>query len=149
MKKLEEIINGLKTSRELAILYHGEQKYGCEDYVYHLDNVVNKVIFLYYETDYNMISLITVAYFHDILEDTDMSIQHLKEWCTPYELEAIQAITKVYGESLQDYYKKVCTNKISHLVKIADTLTNLEHSLKDGNNYRINKYSKQLQILSN
>lgn len=96
----------------------------------------------------NIQDLLIVALLHDILEDTDISISTLyMNGLMDDHVHAIQAISKVKGESLEKYYIKVSNNFIAWCVKIADTLSNLEHSLQENNSKRINKYTTQIQVL--
>jgi hypothetical protein len=61
--------------------------------------------------------------------------------------DAIEAITKHEGEERQDYLDRCMLNPVAHTVKIADTLSNLTHSVRAGNVRRIRKYTRQLSYL--
>ena len=62
-------------------------------------------------------------------------------------VSALVAISKVEGESYEDYIKKVRSNPDATFVKKHDTLCNLTQSLREGNSKRIKKYAKQLLLL--
>jgi (p)ppGpp synthase/HD superfamily hydrolase len=51
--------------RDLALRYHGEQRYGDHPYGVHLDAVVEIL------REYGHEALVPAGYLHDTLEDTD------------------------------------------------------------------------------
>lgn len=65
-----------------------------------------------------------VAWLHDILEDTPVTISDLRaEFPTHGSnsvVVAVVALTKVKGESNEDYYTRVATNEIARAVKLHD-----------------------------
>ena len=61
---------------------------------------------------------------------------------------AVVSVTKVEGESYNDYIHRVKNNSLGLKVKIADTLCNLEESSKIQDQHRIKRYTKQLQLLT-
>lgn len=65
-----------------------------------------------------------VAVLHDVLEDTSCTEQELRENFTNEIVNAVVAITKVEGETYQEYLKKVKANPIARTVKIADVRDN-------------------------
>lgn len=133
---------------ELAMTYHKEQKYGDYPYMYHLTDVVNKLGEIHGHSNLELLEqLSTVAWLHDILEDTDCeyeTIGHVVGWRLA---DAVLALTKRKGEVYEDYIKKVKADPIALQVKIADTFCNLNASLIDRNDRRIRKYSHQLYLL--
>jgi len=63
-----------------------------------------------------------VAYLHDVLEDTDMSL----EFIVPYKLlNSIRWLTKDVNISYQEYLGYISLNKIATKVKIADMFHNI------------------------
>lgn len=146
----------------LAIEYHGEQKYGDSDlpYIYHLNCVDQLVISAYapkglsHSEQYSKepgdeIDLLrALSYLHDVKEDTNITDQIMLDAGICQELiDAVNAISKVDGEKYSDYMIKVMSNPLALKVKIADTATNLAHSVFSQNERRIEKYSRQLNIL--
>lgn len=75
----------------------------------------------------------TVALLHDILEDTDVTIEKLHEMNFKKEvIEAVVILTHPENMSYEDYIKRVATNQISVKVKLADLQHNMNLSrLKD------------------
>ena len=147
---------------ELAVKYHEGQEYGDSGlpYFYHLKCVDDLVIIGYTPKDLTpsqpysshpgseIDKLRAIALLHDILEDTDATTTDLSEAgiCDDVLL-AVVAITKFEGESYEGYINAVLENPLALKVKIADTATNLAHSVLDGNQKRIAKYSRQLNLL--
>lgn len=67
-----------------------------------------------------------VAYLHDVLEDTNVTAEHLDELgITEEVIAAVRAMTKKPGESYSDYIKRVCENDLARIVKRFDVLDNL------------------------
>ena len=114
---------------ELAEYHHKGEFYGSSnlEYTYHLSNVVDKVKFLH-GTEACITDLYVVAWLHDIIEDTECSENDLRVSFGDSIADSVMAITKIEGESLHEYYLRVISNEIAFKVKIADTLSNLEHS---------------------
>lgn len=67
----------------------------------------------------------TVALLHDIVEDTDVTI----EWITDFFGKdvgcAVDAITKRKGEKYDNYLDRVAANPIATVVKISDLADNM------------------------
>ena len=131
----------------VAGLHHGGQLYGGRPYTYHLKSVVDKVNFLYGESS-KLKLLQQIAWLHDIVEDTEVTPDDLSDYGFSSDVRfAVLAVSKIKGESISDYYDRVALNKLAFKVKIADTMSNLEHSLRDGHVKRVMKYTKQIQEL--
>lgn len=147
---------------KFAVDKHGTQEYGNSGlpYFYHLKNVDDLIIAAYAPKDREpgqpfspypgseFDKLRAVAFLHDVLEDTDATVDDLYfEGLDADVIESVVAITKVKGESYTEYMKRVMSNDLAHKVKMCDTATNLAHSVLDGNTKRIEKYRKQMHIL--
>ena len=93
------------------------------------------------------------ALLHDVVEDTDVSIEQLRKDGYPEEvLEAIQLLTRKKSAPYMPYVRNLMHNPIARAVKIADLrhngdLTRLnvvdEKALK-----RVNKYKEAIGILT-
>ena len=93
------------------------------------------------------------ALLHDVVEDTDVSIEQLREDGYPEEvLEAIQLLTHKKGDPYMPYVRNLMYNPIARAVKMADLrhngdLTRLdvvdEKALK-----RVDKYKEAISILT-
>lgn len=130
-------------SRNIAAKYHEGQKYGNDEYWKHLSDVV---ISLQRVTEDQ--ELLAIGRLHDLLEDTPCTVDELYEiGMTERIVKGVLDISKVEGESYNEYIAKVKSNPDSLIVKKHDTLCNLTQSLMEGNSKRIKKYAKQLLLL--
>ena len=135
-------MNDLALARIIASKFHIGQTYGKNDYMFHLDQVVKS---LQWETDER---LQVIAMLHDILEDTTCTKEVLYGLFEDNVVEAIIAISKVDGESYQNYIKRVKSNMLAKTVKMHDTLCNLTESLHRKDMKRVIKYSRQMEMLA-
>lgn len=127
----------------LANKHHEGQFYGQENYIVHLDDVAVRVNLAGGDDEQ-----LAIAWLHDILEDTDCTVETLREnGLSARVISAVIALTKVQGESYEEYITKVRNNPDALFVKKMDTLDNLTNSLIESNSYRIKKYAKQLLLL--
>jgi (p)ppGpp synthase/HD superfamily hydrolase len=113
---------------------------GVTTYITHVDAVVSRV---------NDPYEIMVAYLHDTLEDTYVTLDDLlgevvKGNIPASVVVAVDLLTKKKGEPYLDMIKRIKENKLATAVKIADNLSNLSDSPTDR---QIIKYSKSLLIL--
>lgn len=70
-----------------------------------------------------------VAVLHDVVEDCDISLDDLrKEGFSEEVLTAIQSVTKVPGESYEDFVERAAQNPIGRVVKLADLEENSDLS---------------------
>lgn len=137
---------------ELATEWHAGQTYGNsgKEYMYHLLNVAritkerNWML-----SDERLDALLATAILHDIMEDTKCDLWHFQQKGINTEIGvAVVALTKREEEKKRKYLRRVSENPLALEVKICDTLTNLEHSVKGIAFKRIDKYAKQLQYLN-
>jgi (p)ppGpp synthase/HD superfamily hydrolase len=126
---------------QAAVAYHGDQMYGGRPYAWHLVQVANSL-------DAYSAEHIAVAYLHDILEDTAYTEEDLRMTFPQDVADAVVAMTKVDGEEYGDYIQKVIDNDIAHVVKMYDTICNLQESLNTQQWRRVLKYSSQLAMLA-
>ncbi|AXJ04495.1 GTP pyrophosphokinase [Pseudomonas fluorescens] len=70
-----------------------------------------------------------VAVLHDVVEDCDISLEDLrKEGFSEAVLSAIESVTKVPGESYEDFVERAAQNPIGRVVKLADLEENSDLS---------------------
>jgi len=141
-----------ETACRMAVKWHSEQTYGDsgKPYIYHLVCVARIVMARNsHLPDEQLDKLMTLAMLHDILEDTECDLFHFQESGIPIEIGiAAVAITKQEGEKKRTYLKRCANDSLALEVKICDTLTNLEHSVKARSFKRIDKYADQLRYLN-
>jgi len=61
-----------------------------------------------------------VAVLHDVVEDTEVRLDDLREWLAEHLVDAVEAITKREGETNREYWARCRGNAIAARVKIAD-----------------------------
>ena len=95
-----------------------------------------------------------VAVMHDLLEDTDLSLEDLKKENFSIEvLEALKLLNHKKGEAYMEYIQKISGNELAKEVKIADIKHNLDEErlklLDEETIKRLkNKYNTALDFLS-
>jgi len=138
----------INDAASFAINAHLGQLYGNKPYSYHLNSVVNKL--RSFEEDYVITDeVIAAGYLHDVLEDTEATKQDLSEIFGDSIADAVDILSRKKDQLDGEYIDKIRFNNISLIVKIADTLCNLEESVKSQEKHRIVKYCRQLMDLTN
>ncbi|NLL89421.1 MAG: HD domain-containing protein [Firmicutes bacterium] len=148
LRLLDEQRSNLDKLLELAIevatqAHKGQLDKGGNPYILHpqavaaaLDSTENKI----------------VAYLHDVVEDTEITLEDLKEMGFTYRIvNSIRILTKSKDISYEDYLKSVKKDSNAWHVKMADIKHNMdisripEPTAKDF--ARIEKYKKALAFL--
>ena len=124
---------------EIAMKAHEGQtrKYSGKPYVSHPFAVSERV-----ET----LDQKVVAILHDVPEDTNKTLDDLREHFPEHIVEAIDHLTRREGESYKDFVLRAKENDIARVVKIADIQHNLS-DLPEGHGLR-KRYEKALKELS-
>lgn len=137
----------IEVALDMAELAHRGQKYdGVFDYLnFHVHGVCDKYLALF--GSYGDAGH-TVAILHDVVEDSNTTIENVIDMFGLSIGDAVYAITKLKGERRLDYLARCCANDVARKVKIADTLFNLEYSIKKQDQKRIEKYTSQLSFLT-
>ena len=73
-----------------------------------------------------------VALLHDVVEDTDISLEDLGTYFSHHIIMYVDALTKRAGEEYVTYLNRVAEHYVSTEVKIADIRHNLSQGLKKG-----------------
>lgn len=115
-----------------------------EDYIKHPEKVASFV-----KTDEEK----AVAYLHDIIEDTELTLEDLSEYGFSKEvIEAVNIITKKRGEDYQSYLNSVKNNKLARAVKLADLRHNSDLTrltkVTEKDIKRKEKYQKAIDFLN-
>lgn len=144
---------------EYAACKHFYQMYGNQPYLSHLIEVDNLVTSKYAKTSSNseryskfpgdeIDMLRAIAFLHDILEDTNATVQELYDLGMPSQVvEAVVLVTKSDDVPYDVYIEKIKGNELARKVKVCDTVANLTNSVREQNHKRIAKYSMQYDLL--
>ena len=130
---------------EIAKKAHlGQVDKAGEDYIKHPEKVASFV-----KTDEEK----AVAYLHDVIEDTELTLEDLHEYEFSKEvIEAVDIITKKKGEDYQSYLNSVKKNKLARAVKLADLRHNLDLTrltkVTEKDIERKEKYQKAIDFLN-
>ena len=94
-----------------------------------------------------------VALLHDVVEDTDYTLEDLAEMGYPKEVvEALSCMTHDPDTPYMEYVAKIAENPIARAVKIADLLHNSDLTRLDEPSEsaykRVEKYKEALRILT-
>lgn len=95
-----------------------------------------------------------VAVLHDVIEDTDITLDYLrKEGFSEEILSALDALTRRKDESYDEFISRIIKNKTASNVKLADlndnmNLSRIEHPT-DKDYQRIEKYRKAVDRINN
>jgi (p)ppGpp synthase/HD superfamily hydrolase len=93
-----------------------------------------------------------VAVLHDVVEDTDWSLERLREAGFPEPvLSGLDAVTRREGEDYDDFVRRAAQDPIGRVVKRADLEDNLDLGRipvpSDKDRARVEKYRRALRIL--
>ncbi len=139
-------------ARDFAIKSHGNQKYGVYPYEIHLGNVV--AVLMRFNVDltskYNL-NLLTAAWLHDVLEDTEVTETELTKKFGNVVTAIVCALSDDKGDSRAErkanFYTKISGNEDAVIVKLADRISNTEFSLIHGNDRKFELYKLEQQKL--
>jgi len=117
-------------AKEFAIAAHGEQKYGDLPYSYHLEKVAEALE----RFGYNDPELISAAWLHDVVEDTDTTIEEVRKEFGDRVAELVFAVTNEPGINRKERHSKtyIKIKKLSDAIvlKLADRIANTESSIE-------------------
>ena len=118
--------------------HKGQKRWKGEDY---FENHVSQVAGLCEELSYPPITgklrdkLIRGALLHDVVEDTNVTLDEIYFQFDREIGDAVDAITKQENEPYVDYIKRCSKNKLARIVKIQD----IKHNTSDPTTLSINK----------
>lgn len=124
---------------------HLHQMYGEEPYINHVKRVYERTDRLAENWD-DEIRLMAIL--HDVLEDSDVSYEELKECFGQFVASGVRTLTHREGDSYFRYLENVNKFQTAKTVKICDLMDNLKHSYLSNDEYKINKYEKALAWLA-
>ena len=92
-----------------------------------------------------------VALLHDVAEDTDVSIEEIREAFPPAVADAVALMTHDDGSEYEVYIKRLAENPIARKVKMADMRDNMNilriPKLSDKDLERLRKYHTHYRFL--
>lgn len=94
-----------------------------------------------------------IAVLHDVVEDSDYSIDDLKsDGFTTDIIDALSCLTKKNNEKYDDFISRISTNELASKIKIEDLKDNMDitrlKSVEKNDLERIKKYHRSLRFLS-
>jgi (p)ppGpp synthase/HD superfamily hydrolase len=131
-------------ARTFAIAAHGDQQYGTEPYVTHLDDVVAVLV----EFGHTDPSLKASGYLHDVVEDTTTTLNDLGSIGFPVDVVYIvHGVTSVPGPNRKTRntatYPKIAADIRRIIVKLADRIANSRCGLKTKSGSLYSMYQKE------
>jgi len=118
------------------------RNYTGEPYVEHVLRVADKV----WLTGSSDVEMYTAALLHDVIEDTPYTAEDLlAAGFTPRTVGLVVTLSKVAGESYEDFILRIMKDPDAVAIKIADITDNLS-TLPRGHR-SVNRYLKALKVL--
>ena len=143
MRRMKKLY--LDRAIELAKQHHeGQTDKAGKPYIEHPLRVMRQV-----ESEEEKI----VAVLHDIVEDTDISLDDLRnEGFSEKVVSAVECLTKQDGENYDSYIERISFNPLAVKIKLADLEDNRDLTrlpeVTDKDLERIEKYDKALEKLT-
>ncbi len=137
-------------SLALAAEYHKYQQYGIKPYLYHLLDVWFEAEKFCNENNIKsnkMDVILSVCALHDILEDTTLYENKLKQISNKVYTN-VKLLTK--KPPLDTYYIEISKSEIASIVKLCDRICNVRECIRNRNYHKLKKYiseSKQFKII--
>ena len=122
-------------ARDFAKEKHEGQMYGDKPYMTHVEDVAS---------GFDDLHLKRIAYLHDVVEDTDVTIQEIRERFGERVSVAVDALTR-RKEPYFDYIRRVKENPEATQIKLADLHANLKNNPKES---LAKRYRKAINILT-
>ena len=126
-----------------AAAHEGARDKGGHPYILHPLRVMLAV---------NSMDEMIVATLHDLLEDTDWTVDRLRqEGFSDTVLQALVALTIRDGEEYNSYVRRAGANPVARKVKLADLADNMDvsrlSSLTERDRVRLKKYEEAVDVL--
>ena len=120
----------------------GQQDKGDHPYFGHLTRVAGRV---WPDPDAE-----AVAFLHDILEDTTITEEELRERFPDYIVDAVVALTKVKndGRTYKDYIRDLASNPLAKKVKLADLADNTDPTRRGASPKLLRRYAEAKEMLT-
>lgn len=124
--------------------YAGQKDKAGKAYILHPLRIMSKMA-----SEYEM----SVALLHDVIEDSDYSAEDLLAEGIPHEVvEAVTLLTKIDGETYDQFIDRVIGNALASKIKLADIEDNINllrlESVREKDLERVAKYHKAWKKLT-
>lgn len=115
-------------AEEFARQAHGAvlNKHSGEHYILHVERVVAHLVAAGADETHQ-----TVAWLHDVVEDTSVTLDQVLRFFGVEIAEAVDAITHRPGETRLAYYDRVGPNRLALAVKMSDLRDNTDPDRKE------------------
>ena len=129
-------------ARAFAVAAHGDQKYGSHSYSHHLDAVVALLAPFGEQAQ-------IVGYLHDTIEDTATTVAQIRDRFGAEIAECVALVTDESGANRRERKAKTnaklaaTSNQTALIVKAADRLANLQASLQNQANDKLQMYRRE------
>jgi (p)ppGpp synthase/HD superfamily hydrolase len=138
----------IKLAQEYATRVHAAQTYDQYPYFHHLEAVYNVLIRAgFKEDDQQALDILTAAWLHDALEDTTTSYSDLKKLFGLNVAEMVFCVTDELGRNRKERhaktYPKVRSNTNAIILKLADRVANMLHSISTDNRDKLKMYIEE------
>ncbi len=104
---------------------HLNQKYANEPYINHVKRV-HDMVCKFGNSEDSLAEI--VAILHDVVEDSNVSLEEIEEDFGKQISQAVDAMTRRNKESYSDYIKRLSENRLAKIVKVCDLIENLTNS---------------------
>lgn len=134
----------IEKAKQFAMKWHADQKYGDQPYAYHLHQVA-LLLDAYGETAQ------VIAWLHDVVEDTSVSIDDLRHEFGAYIASCVSICTDEPGATRKERkaktYRKMADVEgeleLALLVKAADRLANMKSCIKNNHHKLLETYRQE------
>jgi len=114
----------LKAERLMMIAHAGVLDKSDVPYWKHPTAVAN--LMLEYETNFVSDEMLAVALLHDVVEDTETTLEDLAKIFSADVVDGVDGVTRRPGESWNDYFKRFSVEPIAKVVKKYDLIHNMD-----------------------
>lgn len=105
-------------AEELSRIAHLGQLYGDQPYIVHPADVANRV-------KANGPNAVMAAWLHDVVEDTDITLEDLRLYGFPDEVvDAVDAVTRRPDETYTEFIRRAARHPLGRIIKLADNASN-------------------------
>ena len=144
-----EKINYIQKAQEIAAKAHkGQVDKSGKDYINHPRRVAERLL---NEPE----DVQVVAWLHDVVEDTDVTMEELEKIFNKNVIDALKLLTHNKSVPYMEYVEKISYNEKAKKVKMSDLIDNMNLSRLDMKNItnedldRVEKYLKAYRFLLN